>query len=314
MKQPLGTYTSLEAAGGAVAIQSLAMGFFDGLHLGHQAVLESARRGIDNNCWAVLTFQTHPQAVLFPERSPALLMGWPHKQHRLTELGIPHVLALPFNEEVARIEAESFLHSLAEHLPALRRIAVGPNWRFGHNRKGTIEMLARWCQSRNIELSTASPANHHGEIISSSRIRECVQSGNILTASELLGHPYGLYGPVVHGQQLGRQLGFPTLNLSTEDKCLPPHGVYAGSTLLPDGQKILSAINIGQRPSVNADNRQTAIESHLLDFTGDLYDAKVLICPERFIRGERSFSSKMELRDQIALDVAEVRNSTSQRC
>ncbi|MDR2463648.1 MAG: bifunctional riboflavin kinase/FAD synthetase [Verrucomicrobiales bacterium] len=275
-------------------IHALALGFFDGLHRGHQHVIANA----DHD--SVLTFEPHPQAFLFPDQAPLLLTGLPHKLHDLAALGVRHAVLLPFDRQMARTTAEKFLQQLGDACPKLQRIAVGANWRFGHHRAGSLPLLRRWCAARRITLRADACVTHHGTPISSSRIRELILSGQLSTASELLGKPYSLFGTIVSGRQLGRQLGFPTANLDTLDQCLPPRGVYFGTVTISN-RPYPAAINIGNQPTLAP--QRTTVEAHLLNFSGDLYGVTVSVHPKQFWRAEQKFSSLSALQTQIAQDL-----------
>ena len=282
------------------------MGFFDGVHLGHLRVIANSmdRQPSDQCC--VLTFKVHPQSVLFPQQAPLLLTGLPHKLKTLAESGVQNVLTLPFDRNTMLTSAEDFLQNLHLAFPQLARVSVGPNWRFGHKRRGDIPMLLEWCRHHGIDALVTEPADHSGTIISSSRIREDVRAGLLANVSEMLGRPYGLYGMVVKGRQFGRTLGFPTLNLETEDQCLPPFGVYTGFVEMDTGSRMPAAINIGLRPTVT-DEKTAVIEAHIMDFFTDLYGrfVKVIVC--RFLRPEKKFVSTDDLRQQLEKDVAATR-------
>jgi riboflavin kinase/FMN adenylyltransferase len=286
-------------------IRSLALGFFDGIHRGHQQVIANALSGGFAIGSGVLTFDPHPQTVLFPEKAPQLLTGLPHKLRDLSALGVKNILLLPFDKKMALTAAGRFLQELGNSFPGLQQISVGANWRFGHSREGDTAMLRHWCDARQITLIVTDSALCQGKTISSSRIRGLVANGRLGEASELLGKPYSLFGAVVKGSQLGRQIGFPTANLATFDQSLPPHGVYFGSvTIDKDPAVIRAAINIGMKPTIGNKTPALSIESHLLDFQRDIYGATISVCPQKFWRPEQKFPSLTELRKQLALDIA----------
>ncbi|MDD5261879.1 MAG: bifunctional riboflavin kinase/FAD synthetase [Methylacidiphilales bacterium] len=304
----MNVFESLYEARSHGGIQALALGFFDGLHLGHQRVIKNAALDQPPESSCVLTFRVHPQSVLFPEKAPPLLMGLPHKLKALEEAGVHNVLALPFDERTIHTPAEDFLEALETSFPGLKRIAVGPNWRFGYKRLGDIPLLRQWCDTRRnkIELLLAEPARHAGAIISSSRIRASVLNGNLAEASEMLGRPYGLFGTVTRGKGLGKQLGFPTLNLETQDQCFPPSGVYFGVVQLQPSENLPAAINIGIKPTIGSGGPPQA-EAHILDFNANLYGKSVLVCPLQFQRAEKKFDSLDALKLQVQQDLAAAR-------
>ncbi|MDR1191453.1 MAG: riboflavin biosynthesis protein RibF [Verrucomicrobiales bacterium] len=288
-------YRSFAEAAGA-DLHALALGFFDGVHRGHQRVIADAAHD------GVLTFDPHPRAFLFPDQAPLLLTGLPHKLHDLAALGVRHVVLLPFDARMALTTAEEFLRELERALPRLRRVAVGPNWRFGHNRAGDIPLLRHWCDARGLALTVGEFVTRGGVTVSSSRVRALIAGGRLAEAAELLGKPYSLHGVIVSGRQLGRQLGFPTANLATFDQCLPPRGVYFGEVNV-SGNCYPAAINIGVKPTLGAPPVVT-VEAHLLNFSGDLYGATVSMSPRRFHRAEQAFPSLSALREQLGRDVA----------
>jgi riboflavin kinase/FMN adenylyltransferase len=290
-----------EAAGGD--IRSLALGFFDGVHRGHQRVIAGALDGFAAS-GGVLTFEPHPRAVLTPGAAPLLLTGLPHKLRNFAALGVKNILLLPFDEAMALTTAGQFLQALGKSFPGLRRVSVGANWRFGRGREGGAEMLRRWCGERGVTLVVTESASYRGEVISSSRIRELVANGGLARAGEMLGGPYALFGTVAHGRRLGRQLGFPTANLDTLDQCLPPHGVYFGRVAIDGGGTLPAAINIGVKPSLGDSGRKVSVEAHLPGFQGDLYGAAISVVPEQFWRAEQKFPSLAALKSQLAADLA----------
>ena len=299
----MNVFRSLAEARENGQIRTLALGFFDGVHRGHQRVINAAISGEFSVSGCVLTFQQHPQSVVNPARAPKLLTGWPHKLQDLAELGANNVLALPFDRQMALTTAEQFLLDLEQAFPQLKKISAGVNWRFGHNRSGDIAMLQAWCARQGIELAVSGFVEHHGLPINSSRIRDCVANGELAGAEELLGKPWSLFGTVVKGRQLGRQLSFPTANLATEDQCLPPLGVYFGEVIV-SGEIHPAAINIGIKPSVGQDSTEPSVEAHLLNFNRDIYGAQIHVRPRQFHRLEQKFASLGALEEQLHKDIA----------
>ncbi|MDZ4788553.1 MAG: bifunctional riboflavin kinase/FAD synthetase [Blastochloris sp.] len=295
-------YQSLSEASQKAEIRELALGFFDGLHLGHREVILGQRTPQDLTHSAVLSFQQHPQSILFKDAPIKLITGLPHKQKILHQWGMRHLILLPFNLELAKTSAETFLQEIGDALPGLTKIRIGQNFRFGNQRQGNPELIQKWAQSLNIEVLIVTSLQQDNQPISSSRIRRLLSERSFDLAQNLLGRPYSILGQVVEGEKLGRQLGFPTLNLSTEDGLLVPHGVYAGKAHCADGKSYIAAINIGQRPTV-ADQARTTIEAHLLNFSGDLYGQEVELEFIRFIRNEKKFSNVLELQKQLVQDI-----------
>ncbi|NJK91746.1 MAG: bifunctional riboflavin kinase/FAD synthetase [Blastochloris sp.] len=295
---------SLDAASRAAEIRELALGFFDGVHLGHQEVLRGPRSPQELQHSALLSFQQHPQSILSPAKKIILITGQPHKLRLLKALGLHHVILLPFNLEVSRQSALDFLESLRAAFPKLRSIRVGQNFHFGHQRQGNPDFLQSWAQKFGITAQVIPSLKSQDQIISSSLIRRQLEMGDCSAAASLLGRPYSLWGTVMPGQHLGSQLGFPTANLQTEDGILLPLGVYAGQALLPSGRSYAAAINIGLRPTLGPNNTTLpSVEAHLLDFSENLYDSEIELIPQRFLRPEQRFENLDALKAQIQLDV-----------
>ncbi len=299
-------FRSFEEAEQSGDVRRLAVGFFDGVHRGHQRVFESVNDSVSP--FSILTFWPHPQCILAPDRAPPLITGLEHKLRLFEKAGASSSLVIPFDREFASVEAEDFLGCLARHFPFLQHVACGPNFHFGKNRGGNAGRLETWATSRNIHTSLPSMfANSDGLIVSSSQIRSLLAKGDLFGAAEALGRPYGVWGRVIKGNQVGRQMGFPTANLETSDAPLIPPGVYAGVCVLNDGSKHVGAMNLGRRPTLEAQGAELRWEAHLLDYSGDLYGQNVELQPKFLIRPEQAFDSLESLQRQIIVDVAVVR-------
>ena len=290
------------------AIRHLSLGFFDGLHLGHQRVILGGTTPHIPSATAVLTFREHPLSILHPERHPALITGLPHKLRLLERWNIGLTIALPFDSTRSQQDPTAFLAELAATFPTLKTVSVGPNWRFGKNRSGDVEMLSSWCSQRSILLDNPDPVLYLEERISSSRIRVAIQSGKLTDASAMLGRPFTILGRVKTGEGRGYDLGYPTANLATEDECLPPNGVYAGRACLADGSFHLAAINLGTCPTFGGKNRN--IEAHLPKFSGQLVGQEIDLEFHRYLRPEKKFPDARSLSDQIRKDVEAVLTPT----
>lgn len=290
------------------AIRHLSLGFFDGLHLGHQRVILGGITPHIPSATAVLTFREHPLSILHPERHPALITGLPHKLRLLERWNIGFTIALPFDSTRSQQDPTAFLAELAATFPTLKTVSVGPNWRFGKNRSGDVEMLSNWCSQRSILLDNPDPVLYLEERISSSRIRVAIQSGKLTDASAMLGRPFTILGRVKTGEGRGHDLGYPTANLATEDECLPPNGVYAGRACLADGSFHLAAINLGTCPTFGGKNRN--IEAHLPKFSGQLVGQEIDLEFHRYLRPEKKFPDARSLSDQIRKDVEAVLTPT----
>lgn len=283
----------------------LALGVFDGVHLGHRAVIarvvDAAKR--DGGLAGVVTFDPHPIRVLAPEKAPrALLATLDHKAHLLAELGVDLLLAIPFDAAFAQVEAEDFLTRLCK--APVRTIAVGDDWQFGKARRGDVAMLRRFSESQGFALEAVPPVMADGERISSTRIRQAIRDGSVSAAAEMLGQRYSVEGPVVEGRKLARQLGFPTANVATGEVQLPPDGVW--QVVARCGAESYQGVaNLGMRPTVDGTSR--ALEVHLFDFSGDLYGRTLEVTFVSYLRGERKFESIEALRQQIEADVLAAR-------
>lgn len=295
---------SLAPSSAGKSIRHLALGFFDGLHLGHQRVILGGAIPHPPAATAVLTFRDHPLSILHPEKHPDLITGFPHKIRVLERWGIGQTVALPFDESRSQQEPASFLTELATAFPSLQTVSVGPNWRFGKNRSGDVKLLSRWCSEKKILLDNPDPVLHAGSRISSSRIREAIHRGNLPDASAMLGRPFTLLGRVVPGDGRGKQIGYPTANLQTQDECLPPDGVYAGQALLAEKKSWPAAMNLGTRPTFQGTDRR--IEAHLIGYSGNLVGTEIDLEFHQFIRPEMKFSDPATLSEQIKRDIDSV--------
>lgn len=292
--------------GAGKTIRHLALGFFDGLHLGHRRVILGGEKQRAATNTAVLTFRDHPLSVLHPEKHPALITGLPHKLRILERWQIGMTVTLPFDASRSRQEPPDFLKELASAFPSLQTLSVGPNWRFGRNRSGDVNLLSRWCVEKKILLDNPAPVLFGGERISSSRIRAAIISGQLAETAQMLGRPFTLFGTVGPGAGRGTGLGFATANLQTEDECLPPEGVYAGRALLTDGKTFPAAINLGPQPTFGGQERH--LEAHLMGFAGNLSGQKLDLEFSKFLRPTKKFTSPRELAIQIEKDVLAVKN------
>lgn len=299
----------LPVSGAHPEITHLCLGFFDGLHLGHAAVIRSALAHARRpEQVAVFTFKNHPSKVLHPQSAPKLLTAFPHKKRILESWGVQLVLAPVFDREKSQIQALDFLDLLHRMFPALEAIATGFNWKFGRGRQGNTLVLQEWATSQNIACQITQAVQENGEPISSTRIRAAVQEGALDLAASMLGRPFDLYGEVVRGRQVGRTIQFPTANLQTEDECLPPNGVYAGTAQLPDGTAHRCAVNIGTAPTVTGNEKVVRIEAHLLGFSGNLYEQPLSLALHKQIRPELRFPDLAALKAQISKDIQQIQS------
>jgi riboflavin kinase/FMN adenylyltransferase len=301
--------TSIAELAGIPGPLCVAIGVFDGVHLGHQELIrrtmeEAARL---NATAVALTFHPHPVRVLRPEAAPHLLTSTPHKQRLIDALGCPVFACQEFNREFASQPPEAFIEALAASANPLRRICVGHNWAFGRNRSGNVALLETLGERLGFETIEIDPVLADGELVSSTRIRRAVEEGDFATARRLLGRDYTILGTVRHGQQLGGKIGFPTANLAAHNEQFPPDGVYAVRALVR-GNWLGGVANIGTRPTVNS-SPERLLEVHLFDFSGDCYGEDIEVRFEKFLRTERKFPSVDALKEQIARDASEARSS-----
>ena len=282
----------------------LAIGMFDGVHLGHHAVIESALHSArrSGGVAAVLTFWPHPSRLFRPENPVRLIMTPALKNRQLVRLGVDAVITQAFDANYASIEAEEFLPRLKRALPTLTTIYVGENWRFGRGRRGDIALLVAEGKKHGIAIVSAPRINQNGEPISSTRIRTYLEEGCLEEANALLGYTYFAEGVVIPGKQLGRKLGFPTLNVAWEPDLRPRLGVYAVRVSGPKTTEPLSALaNYGLRPTVE-NSVIPRLEIHILAPCPFGEGDELFIEWLSFLRPERKFDDVEALRTQIAAD------------
>lgn len=296
-------FHSIEAVAEIAAPVVLAAGVFDGLHLGHQAVLRAAMESAARigGVPVALTFDPHPAVVLRPDKVPGLLTPLDFKLELIERLGIRHALVIPFDAAFSRMEAEDFILKLCRTAPELAGICIGEGWMFGHARRGDARLLQKLGMKNGFFTSAIAPVVVDDEPVSSTRIREALASGDLPGAARLLGRDFAVRGRVVRGSGLGVKLGFPTANIATGPQQYPADGVYAIEAVW-DGAKYPGVANIGLRPTVSNDN-QRVLEVHLFDFSGDLYDKEIEVAFLHFLRPERKFENKDALSAQIREDV-----------
>ena len=286
----------------------VAIGVFDGVHLGHQQIVRQTVADAHSHgaLALVVTFDKHPNAVVAPERVPPQIFSRSQKLRAIESLGADALLEIPFDKNFSAKSGEVFIRELAHDLGKIHSICVGADFVFGHRRSGNVALLKQLGAELDFQVHGLAAVALDGQVVSSTRIREMIRAGNFDAASQMLGRPYAICGRVVTGDQIGHELGFPTANLDVTGLILPPNGVYAASTKLKE-QFYRVALNIGTRPTMAAVQPQLRVEAHLLDFSGELYGAELELELAAKLRDERKFSSPAELREQIARDVAAVR-------
>lgn len=277
----------------------LALGVFDGVHLGHQAVIDAARGA---GLVGVLTFDPHPVQVLAPDRAPRrILSNLEHKKRILESIGVDFLVVIEFTEEFAAREAWEFGRELLGC--GVSHLSAGEDWSFGKARRGTMDLLSEMGRESGVEVTSVAAVGRGGERISSTRIRECLKNDDLEGAADLLGRPYSVFGEVVSGKQLGRTIGVPTANVSVSGEQLPPNGVYR-----IEGNGMAGVANIGTRPTVDESARRS-LEVHLLsDNVPNSYGWWLEVSFLEKIREERKFDSLESLKEQILKDIAHARN------
>jgi riboflavin kinase/FMN adenylyltransferase len=283
----------------------LAIGFFDGVHAGHQEVIQHARRAAaeSGGSAVVATFDPHPLKFLRPEKAPRLLTSTRHKALIMERLGASHLLVIPFDAAMAALSPEEFIEQIAAVCHPLASITVGKSWAFGRGRTGTLATLQTLGQRLGFTAHGIAAVTCGGEPVSSTRIRTAVERGDFADAAGLLARDYSVLGTVIHGRHLGTKLGFPTANLALEAEQLPPLGVYAVRALVQD-RLLRGVANLGHRPTVDGNSTERHLEVHLFEFTGELYGETVEVRFVQRLREELRFESLDELKAQIARDSA----------
>ncbi len=290
-----------DARGGAVAL-----GNFDGVHIGHAHVLRAAHSASPGAPLAVLTFEPHPREVFRPDDPPFRLTLPPARNEALAALGVKLVYELPFDDAFSEMTAEAFVTEVLSDGIGAQHLVCGPDFAFGHRRGGDTAFLAARAEALGIGLTVVPPLADESGPISSSRIRRALQDGYPERATQKLGRPWAIRGTVAHGDARGRSIGFPTANIALGRHLEPARGVYTVTTRLPDGRALRGVANIGRRPTVSA-VPETRLEVNLFDFEGDLYGAELEVALHSFLRPERKFAGLDALRAQIAADAAEAR-------
>jgi len=285
----------------------LAIGFFDGVHLGHQQIIrQTVADAHQHNAIAiVLTFDKHPNSVVAPDKVPPLIYSLPQKLRAIETLGARKILLVRFDKKFSGQSGEEFVRNLARDFKKIHSVCVGADFVFGHKRGGNVALLKKLGAELHFHVHGLAAVSLDGEVVSSTRIRELIRASDLDVASQMLGRPYAICGEVVAGDKLARQLGFPTANLDAADLILPPNGVYSGRAKLA-GQFYHAALNIGFRPTV-ASGGKLRVEAHLLDFSGELYGKELEIEIGEKVREEQKFNSVTDLKQQIVRDIAKVR-------
>jgi riboflavin kinase/FMN adenylyltransferase len=278
------------------AERSVAVGTFDGVHLGHREVI--------NGSDSVLTFEPHPVSVVAPQHTPRLLTTLERKAELVASLGVQELIVIPFDAEFAQRSAREFIDDVLVGALGATKVAIGENFRFGHKAQGDPRLLSA---DKRFDTVVHPLLEIAGEIVSSSHIRGLVLAGEVAEANRLLGASFELRGEVVHGDERGRELGFPTANLVPNEALVcPGHGVYACIAESEQTSARPAAVSIGVRPTFNT-GRGELIEAYLLDFDGDLYASQLRLRFLARLRGERRFANPDALIEQMHRDVQRTR-------
>jgi riboflavin kinase / FMN adenylyltransferase len=285
---------------------SVAMGNFDGVHLGHQSVIDLAR---GRGPLGIVTFEPHPREYFSPAAAPFRLMNAEARANRLAKLGVKHLFELPFDSRMAGLSPEAFVHDVLAEGLGLSHMVVGTDFRFGAGRKGSTDDLRTLGEKLGLAVTVAELIHHGDREISSTAIRQALAVGNPREAAAMLGHWHRIDGEVIHGEKRGRQLGFPTANMSVEGLHLPRFGVYAVKVDVltgPQAGSYLGASSLGIRPQFGG--AVPNLETFIFDFAGDLYGHHLSIALVDYLRPEMKFDGLQGLLDQMAADCTKARD------
>jgi riboflavin kinase/FMN adenylyltransferase len=291
------------------------IGNFDGVHRGQRAILDLVvtRAGELGVPAVVITFDPHPLTVLSPERAPVPLTTSKQKEALLAGTGVSNMLVVRFTPELARVPARQFVRELLHQNLALQEVYVGEDFVFGHQREGNLELLKEMGTELGFAAHGVPEVAWGGERISSTRIRQALSEGKTTEAAEMLGRAYSIAGTIARGDRMGQKLGWPTINLASENKLLPADGVYAARIFFPSYPATFDGVtNIGTRPTVY-ENYQRVVESHILDFKANVYGQRVEVQFHKRLREERIFPTVMDLSAQIGRDVEATREYFANR-
>lgn len=281
----------------------LAIGNFDGLHRGHVKIIERIRRGASERggTAVVLSFDPHPPRVLRPDKAPPLLMTPAQKREALARAGVQGLAVVRFSQDLSQWEPEVFVRRVLVDWLRVAEVWVGADFLFGRNRSGNFTVLRTLGQQHGFRAEKIDPIRYKDFVVSSTRIRRLVAEGRVEEAGALLGRHFAIEGTVVEGARRGREIGFPTANLATENELLPPNGVYATFSTI-NGVVRTGVTNVGVRPTFDGPPT-TSVETHVLGFSGDLYGQRQELAFVQRLRDERRFPDVDALREQIAADV-----------
>jgi riboflavin kinase/FMN adenylyltransferase len=286
-------------------------GNHDGVHLGHRALIDAAKRTADSHGWQTLGmfFDPHPTAVLAPERAPVLITDIDRRVEIMKGAGCDDVVVLPFDDEFSKMTPDEFVQKVLLEACHARGVVIGPDFHFGHKRSGNIVNLREWSKREGFSVEVVDPVMFEGQAVSSTRIRrELADDGNVEDVAVMLTRLHEVSGEVVPGDRRGRTIGFPTANLAVDGIQLPKDGVYSvfARILGGPGELLRGVANLGNRPTFDAGR---SVEVHLFDFDGDLYGSEMRIGFATRIRGEQKFDGLDSLKAQIARDCDSAKNA-----
>jgi len=287
----------------------VAVGVFDGVHRGHQQVIQLCKNQaeLENAEPWVMTFDPHPLQIVQPDTAPLLLTSLSTKLDILSEQSVAGCMVVPFTHHFSQIEPEVFLDHLVKRIHNLKAMVIGENWRFGRQARGDVNLLRELSRTYSFHVLIADPVTWSNAPISSTRIRDAVAAGRLDDAKQMLGRPYTVNGPVIHGQKRGRHLGFPTANLDLQGHALPPSGIYA-AVVHHNNTAYSGALYLPAHTGKQTGN----LEVHLIDFSGDLYDSTLKVEFSTKIREDNlRFDDEKDLIQQIRKDVQQIRHVLS---
>ncbi len=290
----------------------LTIGTFDGVHIGHQKIIEQLNEEAEKigGESVLFTFYPHPRMVLYPEsHGLKLIQTQVEKVDKLRRMGLQNLIIHPFSKEFSRLSAVEFVRDYLVNRLHVKKLVIGYDHQFGKNREGSISFLKEVCETYGFEVIEIHAQEIDEVNISSTKIRKAIENGEMELANSYLGEPFEFFGKVIEGQAIGRDLGYPTANIDIESdlKLIPKSGVYAANILLPDGSIKEAMMNIGVRPSIGIAVNTTSIEVHVLDFEGNLYGEHVTVQLLKRFRSEIKFDSLFELKEQLHQDEKNIR-------
>lgn len=289
----------------------ISIGNFDGVHRGHQLMIQALvqRARSQNRPAIVLTFDPHPIQLLRPEHAPPELMGIENRAAILQSLGVNCVIAYPTDLALLNLSPQEFFQQILVNQLQAKGLVEGPNFYFGKNREGDVNLLRSLCEHAGMYFEVVEPGLCDGRMMSSSEVRSAIQSGDVALAAKMLGRLYQVQGLVEHGSERGRLLGFPTANLANVSTLIPAEGVYSGFGIVGE-QRYPAAIHIGGNPTF--DQSESKVEVHLIDFSKNIYDQKIQVEFLKQLRGIQTFSDAEMLKSQLAIDVESAKKLANQ--